>query len=266
LTAPQSCPLAVENFEDTQLLRWPHLAAAPGFAHAVTTRPWNMAVHRGPQAEQTVARRRRLCEHLGFDFERLTAPNQVHSPHVLRVEPGDVGAGRDGPRTALQFVDGLVCELRGVPLIQFSADCPLIVAVAARRRAFGVAHASWRGIVTCIAVELVGQLQQCFDVAPEDLVVGIAPCAGPTEYEVGDDVRRIALTRLGGAERFFARRGDRWTFDMRAANAAQLLDAGVRPENIVAATESTLSDPRFFSHRRDGPDTGRFALFAGFPE
>ena len=264
MSVPQSVELVSEPFHDTQLLRFAALADIPGFAHCITTRPWNMATHRGESCDRAADRRELICRRLGLPFSNLTAADQIHSPHVLRVRPEDVGAGRFARDGAVKFTDGLVCDLVDVPLIQFSADCPLILAVEPDRRVIGTAHASWRGTVASIAGELIRQMRQEFAVAPGDLFVGICPCAGPDEYEVGSEIRRIAEARLGDVAAFFPSRGGRLFFDMRAANAAQLLGAGCRPERIFLASASTMSDPRFYSHRRDGAETGRFALVAGF--
>lgn len=264
MTSLPPVDLVIEAFQDTQLLRFEALNAIPGFAHVITTRPWNMATHRGEFAGLAAERREAICRHLGFSFSRLTAANQVHSPHVLRVRREDVGAGRARHNEAIPFVDGLVCDLAGVPLIQFSADCPLILAVEPVRRVFGMAHASWRGTVTSIAGELIRQLTKEFSVRPEELIAAICPCAGPNEYEVGAEIRRIAEARLRCVDEFFSSRDGRLYFDMRAANAAQLIESGVRPERIHIAGASTMSDRRFYSHRRDGSETGRFALIAGF--
>lgn len=252
------------RLDDGVVLQFDALRSIEGFRHAVTTRPWNMAPHRGPQADQAVARRRRMCERLGFLFDRLTAPDQIHSPHVLRVLPGDVGRGRAGRETAIPFTDGLICDLAGVPVMQFSADCPIVVLVDRARRAFGTAHASWRGTVAGIASELVRQMQREFGVDPAGLVGAICPCAGPVEYEVGEDVRRIAAARLEAGESFFATRDGRLYFDMRAANVRQLVRAGVPADRISVASPSTMTDGRFYSHRRDGAETGRFAFIGGF--
>ncbi len=190
------CELRSEPLAETQLLHFPPFDSIPGFAHAVTTRPWNMATHRGPEANLAVDRRRQLCMHLGLPFERLTAADQVHSPHVIRVRESDAGAGRDGRETALRFVDGLACDLANTPLMQFSADCPLILVAEPNRRLFGMAHASWRGTVTGIAGELIRQLRVEFSVDPAKLIAGVCPCAGPEEYEVGEEVLRIACSLL----------------------------------------------------------------------
>jgi polyphenol oxidase len=240
------------------------LSAIEGFACCVTTRPWNMAPHRGPESHLAVARRKQVCDRLALPFENLTAADQIHSAHVLRLLPSDKGRGRDGRETALHFTDGLICDLPAVPVIQFSADCPIIVVVDPRRRVFGTAHASWRGTVARIAHELIRQLIREFSVQPGDLVAAIGPCAGPAEYEVGDEVFRIARTQLPDADAHFPIYRGKRCFDLRSANVAQLLEAGLRPDRITAACESTMTDKRFYSHRRDGTDTGRFALIAGF--
>lgn len=257
-------PLTVEPFEDTALLSFPSLGAVEGFAHCVTTKPWNMAVHRGPDAGLAVERRRRICERLDLPFAHLVAADQIHSAHVVRIIPSDLGRGRTDRADALHFVDGMVCDIPGVPLVQFSADCPLIVVVEPRRRVFGTAHASWRGTVAGITAELIRQMILEFDVTTADLVAAISPCAGPDEYEVGDEVFRVAKARLTQAERFFPLVGARRCFDLKSANVAQLLESGVQAERISVAAEATISDGRFYSHRREGADTGRFALFAGF--
>lgn len=256
--------LEATSYQDTCFFRFPALGAIPGFAHLITSRPWNMATHCGPETDRAITRRRIICAHLGLPFDRLTAPEQIHSPHIVEVLPSDAGAGREGRHAAMRFVDGLVCSLADVPLMQFSADCPLLVAVEPRRRVFGTAHAGWRGTVGEIALELIRQLRSRYDARPEDLLAGIGPCLRPSEYEVGDELRRIAVARLPDGERFFSREAGRLCFDLRSANLEQLLRAGLNRGRISVAANSTFSDPRFYSYRREGDTTGRFALVAGF--
>ncbi|MCB9857881.1 MAG: laccase domain-containing protein [Phycisphaerales bacterium] len=251
--------------DDTRLFQFGALNEIPGFHHVVTSKPWNMATHCGPDVSRTLERRRRVCDWAGLPFERLVAADQIHSPHVIRVTCDDAGRGRDGRHTALRFVDGLVCAEHNLPVMQFSADCPLVLLVEPERRVFGTAHASWRGTVAGITTELVRQLECEFDVDPAKLIAAICPCAGPWEYQVGEEVLRIATARLGAdAERFFPSVAGLMHFDMRGANLDQLVRAGVCEARIHIAAESTIADDRFYSYRREGADTGRFALVAGF--
>ncbi len=249
--------------DDGRLLRFARPAAEPGLVHVFTTRPWNLAPHRGPDREAAVERRRRICRELGVEFDRLTSPSQVHGAEILRVEDADVGAGRFGRPTAVPFVDGLITDRPGVPLILLSADCPLVLAYDPRRRALGVVHASWLGTAAGITARMIERMRIEFGSDPADLLAAIAPSAGPCCYEVGPEVRRVFRTRFEDADRFFAPNANgRFLLNLWTANTAQLAAAGVPADRIECAGLCSICDTRFWSHRRDGPDAGRNALIA----
>jgi YfiH family protein len=246
--------------DDGTLLQFERLAAEPGLVHAFTTKPWNLAPHRGPQRELAVDRRRCICEAFGLDFERMTSPQQVHGAEILRIEDADFGAGRFGRGEAVPFVDGLITDRPGAPLILLSADCPLVLAFDPRHPALGIVHASWLGTVAGITARLVERMCVEFGADPAELRAAIAPSAGPCCYEVGPEVRRIFRTRFADADRFFTPRDGRFLLDLWAANTAQLLARGVAAERIERAEACSICDERFWSHRRDGADAGRNAL------
>lgn len=241
------------------------LAAEPRLRHVFVSRPHNWAPHRGPLREAAVEQRRALCAALGFDFERLTSPQQIHGAELLRVEDGDVGAGRLGRGQAVPFVDGLLTDRAGLPLILLSADCPLVLVYDPRRPALGIAHASWLGTAAGISRRLVERMAAEFGCDPSRLKAAIAPSAGPCCYQVGPEVRRIFRTRFPDADAFFSPPGEAGggRLDLWAANAAQLIAAGMPAGAIESSRMCTICDRRFWSHRRDGPDAGRNALVAG---
>jgi YfiH family protein len=248
------------TFEGMNLLRFESLAGQAGLVHSVTTGPHNLAPHRGADRERAMENRRRLCAALGLEFDRLTAATQIHGAEVLPVTEGDAGRGRDGRHSAIPFVDGLITDRPGVGLLSMSADCPTLLIYDPVRRAVGVAHASWRGTLGGIAANLVAQMRRCFGCRPTDLMVGIGPSAGPCCYEVRDDVRRVAATRLEDVDRLIPSRGGRFFLDLWATLESQLLHAGVSHAHIEQARLCTMCDPRFYSHRRDGAGTGRFGV------
>lgn len=244
-----------------RLLRFAGLSREAGLVHCVTTRPQNMAPHRGAGREEAVRWRREVCGLLGVEYDKLTSPSQVHGADVLRVEDGDVGCGRDGRGSAVANVDGLLTDRPGVPLILMSADCPLVAVYDRDRRVVGAVHASWKGTVGRAAEHLVHRMRAECGSDPGRLLGAICPSAGPCCYEVGDEVRRLARTRMDHADACFVEREGGLYFDMWRANREQLVAAGVRSEHIEVAGLCTICDERFWSHRRDGENTGRFALF-----
>lgn len=245
---------------DMRLLQFEGLSQQGGLVHGITTKPQNMAPHRGVGHEESIRHRRQLCDGLGVAFEKLTAPQQVHGADVLTIEETDVGCGRDGRGSAVRFVDGLMTDRHGVPILVLSADCPVVCVYDFDRQAVGAVHASWRGTVAGAAANLVRQMVGQFGSRVEHLAAAITPSAGPCCYEVGPEVRRVARTRLADAEACFVEKKGRILFDLWKANRRQLVDEGIPAERIETAGLCSMCDDRFWSHRRDGSEAGRFGL------
>lgn len=256
----------VVPFEDTSLFQFESLRNALPLVHAVTAKPQNMAAHRGPDADRAVERRRLICDHLGVSFERLTSPEQVHGPELVPVVPEIVGAGRYHRDQAVKFVDGLITDQFDLPLLTMSADCPTILVYDPDRPALGAAHASWRGTLAGMTTNLVRAMVRTYACDPDHLRAGISPAAGPCCYEVGPDVTRIIETRYDNAVDYLPRLDDKTHLDLPALNRDQLIAEGLRPEHIELASICTICDGRFYSHRADGPATGRFALICAMKE
>lgn len=182
---------------------------------------------------------------------------QVHGADVLAVESG--GFAGD--------CDGLVTNVASLGLMVRGADCPLILAADAASGAVGAAHASWRGTRSRIAERLVSSLVERFGADPSRLVACICPSAGPCCYEVGDDVRQEMLEHVGPhAEEFFIQRGGAMHLDLWAANADQLVRAGLHAGNVHVAGCCTMCNvDRFPSYRREAAAAGRFVAAIGRP-
>ena len=160
---------------------------------------------------------------------------QVHAATVNRAEAGE--RGREG--------DGLWTDEPGTPMLKLTADC-LPIALARRngeKPALALLHAGRLGLLEGIVdagVAAVGG----------KLAAAIGPGIGPCCYEVGEDIADRYRVRFG-EEALRGRNLDLWTVAERVLRAA-----GV--ESVERLDLCTACDPvRFFSHRRDGPITGR---------
>jgi YfiH family protein len=184
--------------------------------------------------ENVAENRRRLCQAVGADADRLAMNRQVHAATVHRAEPGE--RGKEG--------DGLWSDEPGLPMLKVTADC-LPVALARRNGApaLGLLHAGRLGLLDGILEAGVAAL------GGGALAAAVGPGIGPCCYEVGDDIATAYRARFG-SEAVRGRNLDLWFVAERV-----LHDAGVA--SVERADVCTACNAEFFSHRRDAGITGR---------
>jgi YfiH family protein len=122
----------------------------------------------------------------------------------------------------------------------------------------GIAHAGWRGLSNGILESLLTTLP----LAPAQLFAWLGPAISVNAYEVGDEVRQCFLKTQGNAALHYfnpsARTTGHWMADLSGLATLILHRAGI--DTITASRSCTVAQPQdFFSHRRDGPATGRMA-------
>ena len=243
------------QIDQRRYAQFPRLRQAAGLVHAFSTRPADLAQRDGPGSADRAAERRAMVADWGLDPARLRYCEQVH-------EPGLVVVDESCPAGLLAQCDGSLTALPGVPLMTFSADCPLVLAFDPVQRVLGLAHASWRCTVARMTARLIEQMGTQFGCRPADLLAGVGPGAGPCCYEVQGDVYAAAAV-LPARDRCFQRRDGRLYFDLWEANRTQFVEMGVAAEQIEAAGLCTLChNDVFYSYRREGAGCGHFALLA----
>ena len=186
----------------------------------------------GPENAQE--NRRRLCDAVGADAERLAMNRQVHSATVNRAVPGE--RGREG--------DGLWTDEPGVPMLKLTADClPIALVRRTGPPALALLHAGRMGLLEGVVEAGVAAL------GGADLAAAVGPGIGPCCYEIGEDIADAYRARFGGGV-LRGRHLDLWTSAERI-----LRDAGV--DSVERLDVCTACSADFFSHRRDGGVTGR---------
>lgn len=174
---------------------------------------------------------------------------QVHGTTV--VELAAAGTGAPEADAAWTRESGVVCAV-------LTADCLPVVLGDPGGAAVAVAHAGWRGLAAGVLEATVAALP----VPAGRLRAWLGPAIGPGAFEVGPEVRAAFVDADPGAVTGFRRgAGDRWHADLHALARCRLRALGVT--RIDGGGCCTYADrARFFSHRRDGPDTGRMATLA----
>jgi len=229
----------------------------------------NLGLHVGDDAVAVVENRERVARAAGAGLDRFVFCEQVHQPGVHVVTAGDAGRGARGRADAVAATDALVTVTPGVVLVVMVADCVPLVLFDPVRRVLAVVHAGWAGTVRGVTPAAV-EAMRGFGSDPADVVAGVGPSVHPERYQVGADVRGLAVAAFGPrapevvhpATTAHDGTEPRWTFDLWRAAAVQLAAAGLRPEVIHVAGMGTGPSTPFFSHRFEGPTAGRFAAVA----
>ena len=174
-----------------------------------------------------------LAALLDLQLERVVQGRQVHGTTVTRVT---------STPHELVDADALITELEDVAALVLTADC-MPIALATPRRV-GMVHAGWRGLADGVIENAVGLIRE----DGEPIVAAIGPAAGGCCYEVGDDVREELCVDPCGEPALI---------DLKAIARERLYGADVDVVHDVAVCTMCTPPELFFSHRRDGPVTGR---------
>ena len=193
---------------------------------------------------------------------RVATLMQVHGRNavVLRQDAVRHQQGSERPEA-----DILVSDDPATAIAVRAADCvPLLIADPASR-AVAAVHAGWRGTAAGAAAAAVETLAREFSSRPRDLIAAVGPSIGSCCYEVGPELIEAFLAaghRRQLVERWFMTpaQAARPRLDTWAANRDQLMEAGLREENIHVSGLCTASNLDLFpSFRAEKERAGRIA-------
>jgi len=214
----------------------------------------NLSLSGGRDLVAALSARATWSRYLEVAAEDWVVGGQTHSSHVRVVVEAQRGRGAMAPTDVLPETDGLFTLCRGLPLYVAAADCSAVLLHAPG--ALAVVHGGWRGLAAGIMTTAVARFLEV-GIAAADIHAGIAPCIAAASYEVGPEVAKScpAAAKYRGRE-------DRWHVDIAQWAGADLIQAGVKAANLSIAGLDSGSDPRLFSHRRQGDGAGRNGLIA----
>lgn len=244
------------------LLRASRLGAFPGVRHGFTTRAGG--VSQGPFASLNLAQRDgERPEAVAENWDRVAAAldpdrsgddvalvHQVHGAAVARVGRGA------GALAVVAEADASFTTEVGVILAVRVADC--VPVLLAGPGVVGVAHAGWRGAALGVVDAVLDAMIGATGAPAEAFVAAIGPAISARRFEVGPEVvEGLVATGVSAAEvvAFVGPRG-RPHVDLPGVVRRQLERRGVAAEVL---DRCTVEDAELFSHRRDGPTTGRSA-------
>ena len=284
-----SAPWSLRNERGLQILELAPFKKLPWLVHGFSTRTGGYSV---------LASDRNVLN-LGFtDWDNRETVLKNRQCFQSAISPSDLTLVplRQFHSSVVQFFAGAPVEslkgdasftnTPGLLLAVQTADCVPILLVDRKKRAVAAIHAGWRGTLARLAEKTVGEMRIRFGSNPADILAALGPAIGGCCYEVGTELVNEFTSQFADAEEYFdePRTGEepnplQWLnmmppghqprpqsvrLDLRKANRAQFLAAGLRHANIFVSDLCTAChSDLFFSYRKEGEISGRLLSAVG---
>ena len=274
--------------EGVAFLQVPAFSAFPWLIHGFSTSQGGLSPLNGTDvlnlgftewdSRENVQKNRKL-------FQSALAANELNLVSLKQFH-SDVVCGFSSAPNEPANADVSITNTPNLLLGIQTADCVPILLLDPKKRAVAAVHAGWRGTLQRIVEKTIGRMKMEFNTDPGDLLAAIGPAIGGCCYEVGTEVATAFHSQFADAPEWFdeLRTGDepnplQWLnqfppghqpppknvrLDLRKANRAQLLAAGLRPQNIFVNDLCTACRPDLlFSYRKQGSESGRMMSVIG---
>ncbi|MBN2681250.1 MAG: peptidoglycan editing factor PgeF [Bacteroidales bacterium] len=224
-----------------------------GFSTGVYS-SFNLGYGTKEPVEIIIKNRKLLAESIGINPEQLVFQYQIHSDKIEYIS--ELQHERESCER-----DAMVTDKPGICLCVKGADCVPLLFYDKENRIIGAAHAGWKGTLSQIGRKLVEKMMQEFGSKPQNIYVGIGPSIGPKDYEVGEDVaEQFAFVFKSNTDYVMRHQNKKVFLDFWTVNKIQITQLGVPEDNIEISGISSFSNSNiFYSHRKSGGKTGRFA-------
>ena len=196
-----------------------------------------------------------------IEYKKLVLLEQIHSINVEIFESSKI----EDKIETIGDSDGIISKNPGVILIIRNADCIPLIIKDENTGYIGISHQGWRGSLKNMSEKMVNTFLTRKSKV-ENLTCAIGPAIGACCYDVDDDHYYEFLEIYGKyAEKIFLKKRGRWHINLNLLNYLQLLDSGIKKENIDFFPFCTKCDKkRFFSRRRsaskDFPEMFNFVV------
>lgn len=173
----------------------------------------------------------------------LITLNQIHSASCVIVDENSVSDEK---------ADAMVTNVPGVALGILTADCAPVLLADEKHKIIGAGHAGWKGAFYGVLQSTVNKMLE-LGADVEEIKAAVGPCIGKESYEIGEDFKR----EFKGSGSCFAIINFHLHFDLAKYCKEQLVDAGVKQDNIDVFYVDTFANPTdYFSYRYANIHTG----------
>ena len=190
-----------------------------------------------------------ICNYLNIDKNNLITPEQTHSSNI------DIAKikKQNYPQT-----DGLILTEPKLAIFLNFADCTPLIFYDEKQNIGAVSHAGWRGTAQKISSLTVEKLVKEFDSKKENIKVLIGPTICTNCFDIGEEVFEKLKITVDNPKTLFLQQGDKIYADLKNINKRQLIEIGIKENNIDVCPYCTCcNNDLFFSYRKENETNNR---------
>ncbi len=224
------------------------------FKYFSSIEDWNLALHIGDDEKIVIKNRKNFAKKINMSLSDFVFMNQIHgwiSKIVWEKDKWIWTLKIDEDMSC----DSLVTKDRWLVLSVLVADCLPVLFYDDVSWVIWVAHAWWKWTMCLVTENTILNMVKLW-AKVENIVVEIWPCIWANSYEVWEEVwchfRTDSKSEITQWKQFL---------DLAKQNYLDLLDLGIKKNNIKISDIDTFTDKNYFSARRDGFYKWRFWWF-----
>lgn len=212
------------------------------------------------QFDTVLANYRRLEEETGIAPDSIARAHLANGVKVAKVTKEDMGRGVTRDPGPLMKVDALHTNIPRLYLGLCTADCFALTLHDRVKRALGIAHCGWRGVVGRLDQKLLEAMRGDYGTNPKDVVAVIGPGIRVCCYQQQDDGLRTAFAEYQDLKLIEEHDDGEYSIDVALALRHNLAQLGIK--EVVDTGLCTGCNPEFYSARKEGFTTGRMLNLA----
>lgn len=175
-----------------------------------------------------------IQEKVGGDF--LCQLSQIHSDHIVEITTENCQQSLEG--------DAMITDTPGLALLIKTADCQALLLYDPLQKAIAAIHAGWKGLIQDIIPKTIQKMSDLYGSKPADLIAVFIPSLLSCCSEFSDPSHEIPQIYHD----FILQNNH---VDLAGIADQQLIEAGVKPENVDRMPGCTMCDSdKYFSFRR----------------
>lgn len=220
----------------------------------------NLGFYNNDDRNNVINNHKIFAKACGYDYKKIIMPKQVHKTDIFVIKDYEqCGRGVINEEELLEF-DGLVTNLKNIPLLTSYADCVPLYLYDPVKLVIGLAHSGWKGTVSKIGTKMVQKMTEEYNCNPKDIICVIGPSICKECYEVSADLYEAFSKEYSLAcmnELFTKKENDKYLLDLQLACKYNFLEADITKDNIFMPDYCTCcSHDIFFSHRKTNGKRG----------